>query len=53
MKYFDYKLVLLTTLEGILYAFELVPANTNGREAPMKFYQLCQKKAMFLPTKAL
>lgn len=33
MKYFGYKLVLLTTLDGTPYAFELVPANTDEREA--------------------
>lgn len=33
LKYFGYKLVMLTTLDGIPYAFELVPANTDEREA--------------------
>lgn len=33
MKYFGYKLVMLTTLDGTPYSFELVPANTDEREA--------------------
>jgi len=33
LKYFGYKLVLLTTLDGTPYAFELVPANTDERAA--------------------
>ncbi len=33
MKYFGFKLVLITTLDGIPVAFELVPANTDEREA--------------------
>lgn len=33
LKYFGYKLVLLTTLDGTPYAFELVPANTDERDA--------------------
>lgn len=33
MKYFGFKLVLLTTLDGIPVAFELVPANTDERDA--------------------
>ncbi len=33
MKYFGYKLVVLTTLDGTPYAFELVPANTDERGA--------------------
>lgn len=33
LKYFGYKLVMLTTLDGTPYAFELVPANTDEREA--------------------
>ena len=33
MKYFGYKLVMLTTLEGLPYSFELVPANTDERDA--------------------
>jgi len=33
MKYFGYKLVMLTTLDGIPYSFELVPANTDERDA--------------------
>lgn len=33
MKYFGYKLVMLTTAEGTPYAFELVPANTDERDA--------------------
>jgi len=33
MNYFGYKLVMLTTLGGIAYSFELVPANTDEREA--------------------
>jgi hypothetical protein len=33
LKYFGYKLVLLTTLDGTLYAFELVPADTDEGEA--------------------
>jgi len=33
MHYFGYKFVLLSTLKGIPYAFELVPANTDEREA--------------------
>jgi len=33
MKYYGYKLVMLTTLEGIPYSFELVPAHTDEREA--------------------
>jgi Transposase DDE domain len=33
MKYFGYKLVMLTSLAGTPYAFELVPANTDERDA--------------------
>ena len=33
LKYFGYKLVLLTTLDGTPYSFELVPANTDERDA--------------------
>lgn len=33
LKYFGYKLVLVTTLDGIPSAFELVPANTDERVA--------------------
>jgi hypothetical protein len=33
MKYFGYKFVMLTTLEGIPFAFELVPASTDERVA--------------------
>lgn len=33
MKYFGYKLVMLTTLDGTPYSFELVPANTDERDA--------------------
>ena len=33
LKYYGYKLVMLTTLDGIPYAFELVPANTDERDA--------------------
>ena len=33
MKYFGYKLVMLSTLEGIPIAYDLVPANTDERHA--------------------
>ena len=33
MKYYGYKLVMLTTLNGTPYSFELVPANTDERQA--------------------
>lgn len=33
MKYFGYKLAMLTTLDGTPYAFELLPANTDERDA--------------------
>jgi hypothetical protein len=33
LKYFGYKLVMLTTLNGTPFAFELVPANTDERDA--------------------
>lgn len=33
MKYYGYKLVMLTTLDGSPYSFELVPANTDERDA--------------------
>lgn len=33
MKYFGYKLVMLTTLDGTPYNFELVPAHTDERDA--------------------
>lgn len=33
LKCFGYKLVMLTTLNGTLYSFELVPANTDERDA--------------------
>lgn len=33
LKYFGYKLVMLTTLDGIPVAYELVPANTDERAA--------------------
>jgi hypothetical protein len=33
LKYFGYKSVMLTTLDGTPYASELVPANTDERDA--------------------
>jgi hypothetical protein len=33
LKYFGYKLVMLTALDGTPYSFELVPANTDERDA--------------------
>ena len=33
MKYFGYKLAMLSTLEGVPIAYELVPANTDERQA--------------------
>jgi hypothetical protein len=33
MKYFGYKLVMFTTLDGLPVAYELVPANTDERKA--------------------
>jgi hypothetical protein len=33
LKYYGYKLVMLTTLDGTPYTFELVPANTDERDA--------------------
>lgn len=33
LKYFGYKLVMLTALNGTPYSFELVPANTDERDA--------------------
>jgi len=33
MKYFGFKLVMLTTLDGTPFSFELVPANTDERQA--------------------
>lgn len=33
LKYYGYKLVMLTTLDGTPYSFELVPANTDERAA--------------------
>jgi hypothetical protein len=33
LHYYGYKLVMLTTLDGTPYAFELVPANTDERDA--------------------
>ena len=33
MKYFGYKLVVLSTLQGLPIAYDLVPANTDEREA--------------------
>jgi hypothetical protein len=33
MKYFGYKLIMLSTLDGIPVAYELVAANTDDREA--------------------
>jgi hypothetical protein len=33
LKYFGYKLVMLTTLNGTPYSFELVPAHTDERDA--------------------
>ena len=38
LKYFGYKLVLLTSLDGIPYRFELVPANTDERVAASTTY---------------
>jgi len=49
MKYFGYKLVMLTTLDGTPYAFELVPANTGEREA--KFWIPCRQTARYGQTK--
>lgn len=33
MKYFGYKLVMITTLDGIVVTYDLVPANTDERKA--------------------
>jgi len=33
MKYFGYKLIMMTTLSGIPHTFELVPASTDERDA--------------------
>lgn len=33
LKYFGYKLIMLTDLYGVAYSFELVPANTDERKA--------------------
>ena len=33
LKYFGYKLVMLTTIDGTPYSFELVPAHTDERDA--------------------
>jgi hypothetical protein len=33
MKYFGYKLVMITTVDGLPVAYELVPANTDERDA--------------------
>lgn len=33
LKYFGYKLVMITTLDGLPVAYDLVPANTDEREA--------------------
>lgn len=40
MKYFGYKLVMLSTLQGLPIAYELVPANTDEREAVEGVLQL-------------
>ncbi len=40
MKYFGYKLVMLSTLKGLPIAYELVPANTDEREAVEGVLQL-------------
>ena len=33
MKYFGYKLVMISTLKGLLVAYDLVPASTSERQA--------------------
>ncbi len=40
MKYFGYKLVMLSTLEGLPIAYDLVPANTDERAAVEGVLQL-------------
>ena len=42
MKYFGYKLVMLSTLKGLPIAYELVPANTDEREAVEGVLQLAR-----------
>ena len=42
MKYFGYKLVMLSTLKGLPIADELVPANTDEREAVEGVLQLAR-----------
>ena len=38
MKYFGYKLVMLSTLDGIPIAYDLVAANTDERQAVVSIY---------------
>ena len=42
LKYFGYKLVMLSTLEGLPIAYELVPANTDERQAVEGVLQLAR-----------
>lgn len=42
LKYFGYKLVLLCSLQGDSVYYDLVPANTDEREAAEQVFQRCQ-----------
>jgi hypothetical protein len=42
LKYFGYKLVLLCSLQGDSVYYDLVPANTDEREAAEQVFQPCQ-----------
>jgi len=52
LRYFGYKLVMLTTLDGTPYGFELVPANTDERVAPTRCSTRCRQTVMSGQTKA-
>jgi hypothetical protein len=47
LKYFGFKLVLLSTLEGVPVAFELVPANTDERPAAEEVLDVVRNSDVF------
>ena len=47
MKYFGYKLVMVSTLKGLPVAYELVPANTDERKAVESVLELVRNSDVY------
>ena len=52
LKYYGYKLVLCSSLEGLPLAYELVPANTDERRAAEELLEQFSTTHTYSPTKA-